>query len=400
MPSLFSTQLNQKRMMPQNVQCETFSIENANLIGEEPESKAIEGDDRKHAVYLYPDHSFNCVLTNGKELGSIRLSSHQVSLLLSSIWIQATSMENGPENFEAMAHTYSIALLFACSKTSNYMALVRCFQLAFSTKSLSLDQGLQPSQRRSLFTLGTYMLIISARAGNFPDLVPIVKASMTEATLDPFLELVDDIRLQAVYLESEKIVYGSLADQVAAMESLSAVELDDKKLKEIVTSNLMTKFANLSEDEVFCLKKQLAESFLPDEAYPRGARLFMETPGPCFPVAEIEFQDFDAMMTTPVASTDEESEPESSRIHSDHKASVSSNYPDVKSVAQLLESVSEIAKQIADLPISSTPVPYDQIKNQCEALAMGTNQKMSVLHSFKHKKETWAINLDRFEQVC
>ncbi|KAI9081992.1 hypothetical protein K1719_036254 [Acacia pycnantha] len=302
----------------------------------------MEGDDRKHAVYLYPGHNFGCALTNGKELGSIRLSSHQVSLLLSSIWIQATSMENGPENFEAMAHTYSTALLFACSKTSNYMALVRCFQLAFSTKSFSLDQGgLQPSQRRSLFTLGTYMLIISARAGNFPDLVPIVKASMTETTLDPFLELDDDIRLQAVYLESEKIVYGSLEDQVAAMESLSAVELDDKKLKETVKSNLMTKFANLSE------------------AYPRGARLFMETPRPCFPVAEVEFQDFDAVMMTPVASTDEESGPESSGIHSDHKASVSSKYPDVKSVTQLLESVLETAKQITDLPISSTPVPYE-----------------------------------------
>lgn len=34
-----------------------------------------------------------------------------MSLLLSSIWVQATSAENGPENFEAMAQTYSIALL-------------------------------------------------------------------------------------------------------------------------------------------------------------------------------------------------------------------------------------------------------------------------------------------------
>jgi hypothetical protein len=39
-----------------------------------------------------------------------------VSLLLSSIWVQATSVENGPANYEAMAHTYSIALLFTRSK--------------------------------------------------------------------------------------------------------------------------------------------------------------------------------------------------------------------------------------------------------------------------------------------
>jgi hypothetical protein len=44
------------------------------------------------------------------------LSSHQISLLLSSIWVQATSAENTPANFVAMAHVYNIALLFTRSK--------------------------------------------------------------------------------------------------------------------------------------------------------------------------------------------------------------------------------------------------------------------------------------------
>lgn len=39
-----------------------------------------------------------------------------MSLLLSSIWVQATSVENGPANYEAMAHTYGIALVFTRSK--------------------------------------------------------------------------------------------------------------------------------------------------------------------------------------------------------------------------------------------------------------------------------------------
>lgn len=46
----------------------------------------------------------------------MRLSGHQVNLVLSSIWIQATSMENSPENFEAMGHTYTLALSFILSK--------------------------------------------------------------------------------------------------------------------------------------------------------------------------------------------------------------------------------------------------------------------------------------------
>jgi hypothetical protein len=53
------------------------------------------------------------------QLTSLRLSSHQVSLLLSSIWVQATSAENMPANFEAMGHTYNIALLFTRSKVSH-----------------------------------------------------------------------------------------------------------------------------------------------------------------------------------------------------------------------------------------------------------------------------------------
>lgn len=61
---------------------------------------------------------------NLQELTSLRLSSHQVNLLLSSIWVQATSAENTPANFEAMAHTYNIALMFTRSKVRICMCLM------------------------------------------------------------------------------------------------------------------------------------------------------------------------------------------------------------------------------------------------------------------------------------
>lgn len=66
--------------------------------------------------------------------------------------------------------------------------------------------------------------------------------------MDPHLQLVDDIRLQAV-LDSnkEKPSYGSQEDAVAALKSLSAIEIDDQKLKEATVSHFMTKFAKLSE---------------------------------------------------------------------------------------------------------------------------------------------------------
>lgn len=46
----------------------------------------------------------------------VKLSVRQISLLLSSIWAQATSPENTPANYEAIAHTYSLLLLFSGSK--------------------------------------------------------------------------------------------------------------------------------------------------------------------------------------------------------------------------------------------------------------------------------------------
>ncbi|OIW15930.1 hypothetical protein TanjilG_04465 [Lupinus angustifolius] len=344
MPSMFSPWLDQKAKMAKKVQCDSFSVQHVSfseaehLNGNVVEGKAIAADvnGKKNAVHSCRGYSFSCTLTDGKDdLSSLRLSSHQVRLLLSSIWVQATSVENGPANFEAMAHTYSIALLFTRSKTSSYMSLARCFQLAFSLRSISLDQagGLQPSRRRSLFTLASYMLIFSARAGNFPDLIPKVKASLTEAT-----------------------------------EQLSSI------------------------------KKQLLEGFSPDDAYPSGPPLFMETPKPYPPLAQTEFSDFDEIMD-PDALMDEETGPEPSGSQSDRRTSLSTNNPDVIGVSQLLESVLETAREVASLSISSNPLPYDQMKNQCEALVTGKQQKMSVLQSFMHPQETKAVVLSSESEV-
>ncbi|XWS13233.1 hypothetical protein CRYUN_Cryun36dG0020200 [Craigia yunnanensis] len=348
-------------------------------------------------------YSFKHAPGDGKtHLTSLRLSSHQVSLLLSSIWVQANSTENTPANFEAMAHSFYIAVLFTRSKTSSHMALVRSFQLAFSLRSISLDQegGLQPSRRRSLFTLASYMLIFSARAGNLPELIPIVKASLTDKTVDPYLKLVEDVRLQAVCVKSDddSIAYGSKEDDVAASKSLLAIELDDLHLKETVISHFMTKVEKLSEDELSSIKKQLLESFSPDDAYPLGAPLFMETPRPCSPLAQMEFQAFEEIMPL-AAITDEEAFPEANGSQSDRKTSLPISTLDVLSVNELLDSVLETALQVASFSVSPTPIPYDQMKSQCEALVMGKKQKMSVLHSFKHQQKAKGTSEESEKEV-
>lgn len=53
--------------------------------------------------------------------------------------------------------------------------------------------------------------------------------------------------------------------------------------------------------------------------------------------------------------------------------------------------VLETARQVASLPVSSTPIPYDQVKNQCEALVSSKQQKMLALQSFMLQQEAKAI---------
>ncbi|KAL4577278.1 hypothetical protein LXL04_013384 [Taraxacum kok-saghyz] len=55
--------------------------------------------------------------------------------------------------------------------------------------------------------------------------------------------------------------------------------------------------------------------------------------------------------------------------------------------------VEETASDVETIQNSSSRVPYDQIKSQCEALVDGQQHKMSVLQSFKeqHEEETMAI---------
>ncbi|XP_055836227.1 protein SEMI-ROLLED LEAF 2 isoform X2 [Solanum dulcamara] len=379
------------------VRSKSFSVHDGNgsrdgEVGEENEDVSRHshqsGDPRSQSQSC----GFKDALPDRKpELTSLRLSSHQVSLLLSSIWVQATLTDNTPSNFDAMAHTYKIVLLFIRSKNSSHMALVRSFQLAFSLRTISMDKegGLQPSRRRSLFTLASYMLICSARAGNLPELSPVVSSSLTDEMVDPYLKLGEDVRLQTTS-GCETYGYGSQEDEIAALQSLSAVELDDEKFKEIIMLHFASKCGTLSEDELSSIRKQLLERFEPDDAYPLGIPLYMETPHPCSPLAQIEFETFDEVMAPP-SLIDEEAISDANGSQSGRKTSLSINSLDILSVNQLLESVLETARQVASYPTSSTPIPYDQVKNQCEALVTGKQHKMSALQSFKMQKETKAF---------
>ncbi|URD74559.1 hypothetical protein MUK42_09585 [Musa troglodytarum] len=275
-------------------------------------------------------------------------------------------------------------------ENSSHVALVRCFQLAFSLRKMAVDHenSLQPSRRRCLYTLASSMLIFSAKASDLPEVVTSVK--LMGRMVDPHLHLIEDSWLQATYLGSSSYVYGSEEDDVAAMEFLEKLEKDDEQLKQSVISHIMKKFERLPEEKLLSLREQLLQEFSPDDALPLGAPLFMETPYQCSPLAQKGCQSCDEVMT-PTFLEDGDNLSEAFRSQSDRKMSESMNNFDVLSVNQLIESVIETARQAASLPTSTIPVPYDQMKSQCEALVIGKQQKMSVLQSFKHQQIDWRV---------
>ncbi|KAL4603311.1 hypothetical protein ACB092_10G114900 [Castanea dentata] len=70
-------------------------------------------DERAHSL-----RSAGLQALSSMEVNSLRLSSHQITLLLSSIWAQSISPANSPDNYEAISHTYSLVVLFSRAKCS------------------------------------------------------------------------------------------------------------------------------------------------------------------------------------------------------------------------------------------------------------------------------------------
>lgn len=66
--------------------------------------------------------------------------------------------------------------------------------------------------------------------------------------MDPYLILDEDMRLNVTCSKAgEDNFYGSQKDEAAAMKALSAIELKDQQLKDILLTHLVTKLENISE---------------------------------------------------------------------------------------------------------------------------------------------------------
>ncbi|XVF07235.1 hypothetical protein REPUB_Repub06bG0121300 [Reevesia pubescens] len=333
--------------------------------------------------------------TTESETKSLRLSSTQISLLLSSIWAQSISPQNTPKNYEAIAHTYSLVLLFSRAKNSSNEALVRSFQLAFSLRSISLNEGgpVPPSRCRSLFTLATSMILFSSKAFNILPIGCCAKVALTERTVDPFLRLVEDHKLQAVKTGSDQptIVYGSKEDDNLAVKTLLQIQIAPEQCRETLASEIVKSLGNLSEPELSAIRAQLLKEFLPDDVCPLGAQLPTDAPHKVYQAGAEDNKS--VKEGAPILSIDDDAFPEPFEGQTKDNSELSLEIPNLLDANQLLESVLETAHQFGRISVSTGPdMSYKEIAHHCEALLTGKQQKMSHLMSAQLRQES-LINL-------
>ncbi|KAM7262533.1 hypothetical protein ACFE04_000216 [Oxalis oulophora] len=275
---------------------------------------------------------------------------------------------NTPENYEAIANTYGLVLLFARTKSSSDEALIQSYKLAFSLRGISIGDGglLKPSHRRSLFTLSTSMIIFSSKAYNITPIIFSAKSGLTDKTGDPFLQLVDDSKLRAVKpgWEYPGIAYGSKEDDEAALISLSAIEIAENQTKESFANTIMKFLQRTSDKNPSSIKEQLLHDFIPDDACPLGTH-FNETPEQIYESGS-KVHDKDNVF------------PDTFESQTDHDAKASPKASNFLSIDQLLDGVGESTHQVNRLSVSTPHLSYNEMAGHCEALQKGKQQKMST----------------------
>ncbi|CAM6103913.1 unnamed protein product [Calypogeia fissa] len=325
--------------------------------------------------------------TKDLDLSIVRLSGHQAALLLSRLWIQAILPDNVPSSYEAIANTYILTLLFSRAKTSSHKTVIRAFQLALSLRSLAIDPNyagvqLPPSRRRSLFTLSTAMLVFAGRAYGVPQLGTVVKASLTNATKDPYLELSDDIRLKIVnssigYVNVKD--YGSTADDRDAYKSFLGISISEEHTSEALAALIVGSSTVLGPDD-FAVADQMLQAFPPEKGFRLGSQSYLE-PFYCSE-SPLELRDsvsFDEGLRTNSSLED------NLRIGSGgiEMPPLLANFcgPPLAthaiSVSQLLEAAVVTAGQRLSTSTTDVPLPYSAVANQCEAFSADSRKKIS-----------------------
>nr|XP_023894081.1 uncharacterized protein LOC112006003 [Quercus suber] len=310
----------------------------------------------------------------------MKFSEDQVAQLLSAFWMQANLPDNLPSNFEAIAHSFVLTLISSGLKNPNDNLVVRFFQLPLSLRNVSLDPHngvLSPACQRSIFVLSTGMLMFAAKIYHVPNLNDLLK-SLVPCDVDPYLGISDDLQ---VYVRPQMDIggYGSVTDNQLATSLLLELRNKIYESENIIMDILVQNLSSITEVAADDLAKQLSESFTPDDAFMFG------------PQSILEFDHSQTVSHSKESLSFDGDYPTNSLVEDDaiSEASVadisrfiprmppSPCVPHVISIGQLLESALEVAGQVVGTSVTTSPLPYNTMASQCEALGTGTRKKLS-----------------------
>ncbi|KAL5565906.1 hypothetical protein UlMin_029070 [Ulmus minor] len=364
---------------------------NSNTVHDDVEERDIieedwkQGRGRKTSPSFYKissiiDRTAGSISLNDAEPFIMKLSEDQIAHLLSAFWIQANLPDNLPSNIEAIAHSFILTLISSRLKNPNENQVVLFFQLLLSLRNTALDPNngmLPPVYQRSVLVLSMSMLMFAAKIYHIPDLNDILKSLIT-CDVDPFLGISDDLQ---VYVKPDVDVraYGSASDNQQARSILSVLRNKIYESENVVIDILIQNLTNITKMEAEDIAKQLSESFTPDDAFmfgPRSALVFDQDQMASLSKESLSLDgDFPANSVVEDDATSEASVADISRFIP--RMPTPSSGTDIISIGQLLESALEVAGHVAGSSVSTSPLPYDTMASQCEALGTGTRNKLS-----------------------
>lgn len=173
-------------------------------------------------------------------------------------------------------------------------------------------------------------------------------------------------------------VYGSKEDDDLALKSLSNINTNDQS-KQTSVSLILDSLEDLSESELSTIRKQLLEEFSADDVCPLGSH-FTESPSksPAYSV-KLHQKSLEVIPVGFIFEDDTLAEPSDSLVEPQLRHPLDNSLLDVN---QLLESVLEASRHVGRLSVSTNhDLPFKAVANQCEALLMGKQQKLSVCMS-------------------
>ncbi|XP_028791403.1 uncharacterized protein LOC114747268 [Neltuma alba] len=311
----------------------------------------------------------------------LKLSEDQIAQLLSSFWVQANLPDNLPSNIQAIAHSFMLTLTALHTKNlrDKDNLVVRFFQLPLSLWKMLLEPSngmLPPACQRSVFVLSASMLMFASKLYQIHELNDLFK-SLAVSEIDPFLETSDDFQVYAkIHVDARE--YGTAADNQLAMSTISELQNKICEYKQAIKDILVRNLANITKLDADSLAAQLEEVFRPDEEFMFGPKSILDQNHKIMHSKESLSFDGD-FLSNSVAEDDATSEASVSDVSRFvPKMPASPAVPHrLISIGQLMESALEVAGQVAGTAVSTSPLPYNAMASQCEALGMCARKRLS-----------------------